>query len=129
MTATGTEFVAVIGDYVEGQPVTGVTLRARLTEGRFPRWRDVDKSHDTPKSLVVAGDLLHAIDMASICTSESSKGVTVAISEEGLTISARAAARSPAQGSPTTTRGSARSRSGRRAPRRSANPCRARWPT
>lgn len=91
MTATGTEFVAVIGDYVEGQPVTGVTLRARLTEGRFPRWRDVDKSHDTPKSLVVAGDLLHAIDMASICTSESSKGVTVAISEEGLTISARAA--------------------------------------
>ena len=91
MTATGTEFVAVIGDYVEGQPVTGVTLRARLTEGRFPRWRDVDKSHDTPKSLVVAGDLLHAIDMASICTSESSKGVTVAISEAGLTISARAA--------------------------------------
>ena len=91
MTATGSEFIAVLGDYVEGQPVTGTTLRARLTEGRFPRWRDVDVSHNEPKSLAVAGDLLHAIDMASICTSESSKGVDLAITPDGLTISARAA--------------------------------------
>lgn len=91
MTATDSEFIAVLGDYAEGEGVTGTTLRARLTEGRFPRWRDVDTSYTEPKSLVVAGDLLHAIDMASICTSESSKGVDLALSDAGLTISARAA--------------------------------------
>ena len=91
MTATGSEFIAVLGEYVEGQAITGTTLRARLTEGRFPRWRDVDVSYTEPKSLAVAGDLLHAIDMASICTSESSKGVDLAITPDGLTISARAA--------------------------------------
>ena len=91
MTATGSEFVAVLGDYTEGEGVTGTTLRARLTEGRFPRWQDVDKAYDEPKSLAVVGDLLHAIDMASICTSESSKGVDLAITPAGITISARAA--------------------------------------
>jgi DNA polymerase-3 subunit beta len=91
MTSTGSEFVAVLGDYAEGAGVTGTMLRARLTDGRFPRWQDVDKSYDEPKSLAVVGDLAHAIDMASICTSESSKGVDLAITATGLVLSAKSA--------------------------------------
>lgn len=91
MTATASEFVAVVGDYIEGEGVTGTTLRARLTEGRFPRWQDVDKSYRNAKSLVVVGEILYAINAAKICTSESSKGVEFTITEAGLTISARAA--------------------------------------
>lgn len=92
MQATGSEFVATIGDYTPGEGVVGTTLRARLTDGRFPRWQDVDKTYeDTPKSLAVAGDLAHAIDMAAICTTENSKGVDLAITPAGLVISASAA--------------------------------------
>lgn len=91
MTATGSEFVAVLGDYTEGEGVTGTVLRARLTEGRFPRWRDVDVKHGVPASSAVVGELLHAVEMASICTSESSKGVTLAINGVSLTVTARAA--------------------------------------
>lgn len=91
MTATGSEFIAVLGDYTEGEGVTGTTLRARLTEGRFPRWRDVDVRHEVPASQAVVGDLLHAVEMASICTSESSKGVTLSINGVSLTVTARSA--------------------------------------
>lgn len=91
MMSTRSEFVAVLGKYVEGEGVTGTTLRARLMDGRFPRWQDVDKAYSEPKSLSVVGDLAHAIDMASICTSESSKGVDVAITPGGLVISAQSA--------------------------------------
>lgn len=100
MTATRTEVILTIGDYAEGQGVTGTVLRARLTEGRFPRWRDVDvcevgepmpRRYSEPATFAVAGSLLHAIKMASICTSESSKGVDIAITEGGLVVTAQAA--------------------------------------
>lgn len=91
MSATGSEFVAVIGEYVEGEGVTGTTLRARITDGRFPRWQDVDKKPKTEPSEVIVGDLLHAVRMAEICTSETSKSVTLQVTSDGLKLSARAA--------------------------------------
>jgi DNA polymerase-3 subunit beta len=91
MLATDTEFVAIVGEYDESAGVTGTTLHARLTEGRFPRWQDVDKSHDVPASTAVIGDLLHAIRMAEICTSDSSKAVTLSVTPDGIDLAAQAA--------------------------------------
>lgn len=64
--------------------VDGVIVQARLVDGRFPKWRDVEPTTDATPSLVVAGALLHAVRQAAICTSEDSKGVTLAITDEGL---------------------------------------------
>lgn len=72
---TGSDVVATID---------GVVVQAKLVEGRFPKWRDVEPKNDPPPSLVVAGALLHAFRQAAICTSEDSKGVTLAITDEGL---------------------------------------------
>lgn len=72
---TGSDVVATID---------GVVVQAKLVEGRFPRWRDVEPKTDATPSLVVAGALLHALRQAAICTSEESKGVTLAITDEGL---------------------------------------------
>jgi DNA polymerase-3 subunit beta len=72
---TGSDVVATID---------GVVVQAKLVEGRFPRWRDVEPKTDATPSLVVAGALLHALRQAAICTSEESKGVTIAITDEGL---------------------------------------------
>jgi DNA polymerase-3 subunit beta len=97
MLATDTEFVAIVGTYDEETGVTGTTLHARLTEGRFPRWRDVDQKHDVPASTAVIGDLLHAIRMAEICTSESSKSVTLTVTPDGIDLAAQAAETGQAQ--------------------------------
>lgn len=66
--------------------VDGVIVQARLVEGRFPKWRDVEPTTDATPSLVVAGALLHACRQAAICTSEESKGVTLTITDSGLSI-------------------------------------------
>jgi DNA polymerase III subunit beta len=66
-------------------------VKARLVEGKFPRWRDVDVDHGVTPSLVVAGALANACEMASICASEASKGTEFTISKEGLFLSARSA--------------------------------------
>jgi DNA polymerase III subunit beta len=72
---TGSDVVATID---------GVVVQAKLVEGRFPKWRDVEPQTEATPSLVVAGALLHAFRQAAICTSEESKGVTLAITDEGL---------------------------------------------
>lgn len=71
--------------------VDGTTVYARLIEGKFPRWRDVDTHHDTTPSQVVVGNLLHACSMAAVCTSDDSKGTTWAFSDAGLWISGQSA--------------------------------------
>lgn len=53
----------------------GAVITARLTEGRFPRWRDVFPERDVEASVVVVRDLEAAVRAASVCTSEQSKGV------------------------------------------------------
>jgi len=91
LLATDSELVATVGSYDDGIAVKGTTLHARLTEGRFPRWRDVDKSHEVPASTAIVGDLLHAIRMASICTSDSSKAITLSVTPDGFDLSSEAA--------------------------------------
>jgi len=73
--------VATIGDTV---------VTARQIEGRFPRWRDAEPTRDSIKPwLVQVGPLLHACEMASICASEDSKGVTWSFSNDGIFMQAR----------------------------------------
>lgn len=66
--------------------IDGVIVQAKLVEGRFPKWRDVEPTRDETPSLVVAGALLHACRQAAICTSEESKGVTLTITDSGLSL-------------------------------------------
>lgn len=78
---TDTEVIATIGDTV---------VMARQVEGRYPKWRDVEPTRDHVKaSLVQVGPLLHACEMAAICTSEDSKGTQWAFTDEGIFITAR----------------------------------------
>ena len=82
LETTGTELVA---------EVDGTTVRARLVDGRFPKWQDVDVQRDVKPSLVVVGSLLHACRQAAICTSEQSRGVTFTVTAEGLHMTSRSA--------------------------------------
>lgn len=82
LETTGRELYATVDDTI---------VRARLVEGRFPRWRDVEVDHGVAPSLVVAGALAHACEMASICASEASKGTEFTISDKGLWLSSRSA--------------------------------------
>lgn len=82
LETTGRELVATVDDTI---------VKARLVEGRFPRWRDVEVDHGVAESLVVAGALAHAAEMASICASEASKGTEFTITKEGLFLSSRSA--------------------------------------
>lgn len=82
LETTGTELVA---------EVDGTIVRARLVDGRFPRWKDVDVEREVKPSLVVVGTLLHACRQAAICTSEQSKGVTFTVTAEGLHMTSRSA--------------------------------------
>jgi len=66
-------------------------VKARLVEGRFPKWRDVEVDHGVKPSLVVAGALAHACEMAAICESEASRGTQFTISEKGLWLSSKSA--------------------------------------
>jgi DNA polymerase-3 subunit beta len=75
LEASGTTVVAEIG---------GTTVTARLTEGRFPRWRDVFPERDVKASVVDRGELLSSTRAAAIVTTEASKGVDYAFSEDGL---------------------------------------------
>lgn len=82
LETTGSELVA---------NVDGTTVRARLVEGRFPRWQDVEPKRDVTPSLVVVGSLLHACRQAAICTSEQSKGVTFVVTDDGLHLTSQSA--------------------------------------
>ena len=78
---TATEVIATIGDTV---------VSARQVEGRYPRWRDVEPTRDHVKpSLVQVGPLLHACEMAAICTSEDSKGTSWVFTPRGLFLTAK----------------------------------------
>ena len=78
LEATPSELVATVDDK---------RIYARLIEGRFPRWRDVDVSHKVTPTLAIAGALAHACSMASVCTSEDSKGTDWRFTGEGIAIS------------------------------------------
>jgi DNA polymerase-3 subunit beta len=82
LEATSSEAVATID---------GTVVTARLTEGRFPRWRDVFPERDVKPTIVNAPELLAATRQAAIVTSEQSKGVTFAVTQQGLHLTAQSA--------------------------------------
>jgi DNA polymerase-3 subunit beta len=75
LEATGNELLASIG---------GTTVTARLTEGRFPRWRDVIPADGAEPTTVLSAALLSATKAAAIVTSEQSKGVQYTFTAEGI---------------------------------------------
>lgn len=77
--ASASELQATVGETV---------IIARLVEGRFPRWRDVFPERDAKASLISAGELLDATRQAMIVTSEQSKGVTYAVTSDGVHLTA-----------------------------------------
>ena len=75
LEATANELVATI---------EGTTVTARLTDGRFPRWRDVIPADGENPTTVLATELLSATRAAAIVTSEQSKGVQYTFTAEGI---------------------------------------------
>jgi DNA polymerase-3 subunit beta len=84
----------------------GVTLWARLLDGRFPRWQDVIPANIRPEfgtgtdkvfrappahAEVTAGELLAAVRQASIVVNETSRGVQFTFVDNGLMLAARSA--------------------------------------
>ena len=67
----------------------GVTVTARLTDGRFPRWRDVLGELEGTATVLDVTDLLAATRAAAIVTSEQSKGIDLVWTSNTLVISAR----------------------------------------
>jgi DNA polymerase-3 subunit beta len=67
----------------------GVTVTARLVEGKFPRWRDVVGTPEGEPTVLEVADLLQAVESAAIVTSEQSKGVDFSWSASGLALTAK----------------------------------------
>lgn len=82
LDTTGSELVATID---------GTIVRARLVDGQFPAWRGIEPDHKTPHTLVVVGSLLHTCRQASVCASETSRGVKFAFTPDGLWIHGQSA--------------------------------------
>jgi DNA polymerase-3 subunit beta len=75
LETTGKEIVAVVGN---------ATVKARLLDGRYPRWRDTLPDRDAKATTVSRADLLAATRAAAIVTSEESKGVQFVFSDGGI---------------------------------------------
>lgn len=60
------------------------TVTAQLTQGRFPRWRDVVPADGPQPTTVVAAELLSATRAAAIVASEQSRGVDYTFTADGL---------------------------------------------
>lgn len=58
----------------------------RLLSGQFLDWRKLTPERDVPASVVTAGEFLHACVMASVCTSDESRGVDLALSKTGISM-------------------------------------------
>lgn len=82
ITRTASE-VVVAGD-------NGVTVSARLLEGRFPRWRDIIPE-PTAAASIPAPALVAAVRQAAIVTSEQSKSVVFSFAPGALTLTAQSA--------------------------------------
>jgi DNA polymerase-3 subunit beta len=68
------------------------TIYSRLTEGRFPRWRDVfPQRADAAKIELRIGDFYSAVRQAAIVTSDESRGVDFKFADGMLELSGRAA--------------------------------------
>lgn len=83
VTATGSEVVFELD---------GITVTGRVTDGKFPRWRDVlGQTGEADSTVLEVADLLSAVRAAAIVTSEQSKGVDLAWTAGDVVISGRSA--------------------------------------
>jgi DNA polymerase-3 subunit beta len=80
LETTGTEFIATADD---------VLVCSLLLSAKFPNWRAFEPDHDTAPTFVTASELRSSCLMASICTSETSKGTRWAIADKGITMTAK----------------------------------------
>ena len=80
LETAGTELIANID---------GVVVQARLVAGDFPAWQKVLPERDVTSSVVGVATLLHACQMAAICTSESSRGTRMTFTEKGLKLAGK----------------------------------------
>jgi DNA polymerase-3 subunit beta len=80
LEASTSEILATIGE---------TTVQARLLDGKFPRWRDVDVNYEDPPSMALVEHLMRACNAADVCTSEASRGVDFTFTKEGLFLSGR----------------------------------------
>lgn len=71
--------------------IDGIVVQARLVAGDFPAWRKVLPDRDVTPSVAGVAPLLHACEMAAICTSESSRGTRLTFSDKGLKLAGRSA--------------------------------------
>lgn len=67
----------------------GSVVTASLTDGKFPRWRDVAGEPTGEASVLEVAELLAAVRAAAIVTSEASKGVDLRWTADTLVLSAR----------------------------------------
>lgn len=56
-----------------------IEFEAMLLAGPYPKWREAQKEYGTPPSRTPAGALLNAVEMCAVCTSETSRGITMTI--------------------------------------------------
>lgn len=71
--------------------IGGTTVTAKLTDGRFPKWRDVVPADGPEPTTVLAAELLSATRAAAIVASEASRGVDYTFTEKGLHLHGRSA--------------------------------------
>jgi DNA polymerase-3 subunit beta len=70
----------------------GVTLSARLVEGRYPRWRDVFPAQDDSTELELpVGEIHSMFRQAAIVTTDEQSGVDITFGPKTITIVARGA--------------------------------------
>lgn len=68
-----------------------VSIRARLVEGRFPRYQDVIPKDSPVEIHLTAGPVLTAVKQAQVVTNEESRGVDFEFAAGLLTLKSRAA--------------------------------------
>jgi DNA polymerase-3 subunit beta len=68
---------------------SSATLTSNLVEGQFPPYEDVIPKEADKKMTAGTADFLSAVRRASLLTTEESKGVRMAFTKKGLTLSSR----------------------------------------
>jgi DNA polymerase-3 subunit beta len=71
--------------------IDGVVVQVRLIDGGFVDWRRVVPDRDVAPSAVGVASILHTCRLASVCASESSRGVWLRFADESLQVSAESA--------------------------------------
>lgn len=63
-----------------GYSIGAVEFEALLLSGEYPNWRKALRKYSSDASRTPAGALLSAIEMCAVCSSETSRGITMTVS-------------------------------------------------